>query len=37
MTNFEIKQVLLCKGVRHLFHTNTVETSLSFLLHLLNK
>ena len=31
MTNAEIKQVLLNKGVHHLYHTNTVETSISFL------
>lgn len=31
MTNAEIKQVLLNKNVQHLYHTNTVETSISFL------
>lgn len=31
MTNSEIKQVLLCHGVQQLYHTNTVETSLSFI------
>lgn len=31
MTNAKIKQVLLNHNVRHLYHTNTVETSLSFL------
>ena len=31
MTNQEIKRVLLYHGVKHLYHTNTVETSLSFL------
>ncbi len=31
MTNLEIKQVLIKKGVRYLYHANTVETSLSFL------
>ena len=31
MTNADIKQVLLDHNVHHLYHTNTVETSLSFL------
>lgn len=31
MTNADIKQVLLDKGVRHLYHANTVRTSISFL------
>lgn len=31
MTNSEIKKVLLSKGVQNLYHTNTVETSLSFM------
>ena len=31
MTNFEIKQVLINNDVQHLYHTNTVETALSFL------
>lgn len=31
MTNSEIKKILIDKGVHQLYHTNTVETSLSFL------
>lgn len=31
MTNSEIKQVLKNNNVLHLYHTNTVETSISFL------
>ena len=31
MTNSEIKQVLINNDVQHLYHTNTVETALSFL------
>ena len=31
MTNTQIKQLLLSRGVHHLYHTNTVATSLSFL------
>lgn len=31
MTNADIKRVLLDHNVHHLYHTNTVETSLSFL------
>lgn len=31
MTNSEIKEILSSNGVKHLYHTNTVETSLSFI------
>lgn len=31
MKNREIKEILLKKGVKYLYHANTVETSLSFL------
>ena len=31
MTNKTIREILLKKGVSKLYHTNTVETSLSFL------
>ncbi len=31
MTNHEIKQVLINNNVSHLYHTNTVETTISFL------
>lgn len=31
MRNCEIKEILLEKGVKYLYHANTVETSLSFL------
>ena len=31
MTNHQIKEILISKGVNRLYHSNTVETSLSFI------
>lgn len=33
MTNFEIKQILISKQINYLYHSNTVETSITFLRH----